>query len=234
MPGMIEHLFFNSSIYKNLRERPGTKLYKNGNLKIGKMKLVRDDFMLSGILPDLAREQDLAHFKVESEEVPGLNLPDLELAERWLPKKIGWSVGRGVYAHLYLDYHFFVDFLKPRYKWSLETNGTVQNLQTGQVFSAEQFFSSMGLYSAYGELNEVILDRGLLDVEAIRELPTDRLPKTYLDVIDFVDEQPWREQFEEYLTHRLPRTDRIFSVEEYLEFSAKMARRCAAEMLQVE
>ncbi|MBQ9016670.1 hypothetical protein IJ103_00280 [Candidatus Saccharibacteria bacterium] len=237
MPGMLEHLQFNCNVYDNLRKWPRTEILENNYLKIVTGEehfLGRDAFLLGGIIPDLAVDHNLSHYKVFSRKAHGIFVPDLAAALRQMPqKKNSWPLRMGVYAHLYLDYHFLSDFLIPRYLWNLRREGRIENLATRAVYTTEEFFSAKGLYGAYGELNLAILERGLLDLELIRSLP-DKAPEVGAAEMDERDERPWKERFEGYLTHRSPITNKILPVEEYLKFSAGLANRFAAEMLHIE
>lgn len=236
MPGMIEHFYFCQLIYNSLSNRPATTLLKNGDLKLPteyKQWLNRENFMLGGILPDMAEERNIAHCKVEHRKIRGLYVPDLYSAERQLYVSKNWSLRMGIYAHLYLDRYFLLNFLVPKFGWDINGRHEIINCSTGEIFTVSEFFSPEGLYGAYSELNVAIINGGLLNLEAIKKLP-EELPKTGIKVLDQTIAEPWQKQLEKYTTHLSERTDRIFSIDEYLEFAEKAAVRLTAEMLHME
>jgi len=236
MPGMIEHLYFCQSVYEDLAGHSKTKLLKNGNIKFmgerGRI-LDREKFMLGGILPDMAKEHNFSHFKVEAGRVRRLYVPDLYSAGRAMKTMTDWSLEMGIYAHLYLDRNFILRFLIPRFEWDLKKRGEVVSKETGEIFTTQKFFSGEGLYGAYGELNFAIIKDELLDVPAIEKM-SDELPKTGMSNFDEIVDEPWKEQFKRYTGHLSPRTDQIFSVNEYLDFSRGLTKNLVAEMLYAE
>lgn len=220
MPGMIEHLYFCQVVCDALSARQ-TRVYKD---------LEKEMFMMGGILPDMAKEHRFSHFKVGVKKVWGLYAPDLYSAGRSMFMIRNWSLRMGVYAHLYLDRYFVKKFLVPRFQWDMKKQGKITNLATGEVFETEQFFSSEGLYRAYGEVNSVILSKGLLDLEWVKSLP-DELPSTGLAVFDEKIETSWKEQLEMNIKCVCEQTDRVLPVDDYLAFSNETARRLMAEII---
>lgn len=235
MPGMIEHLYFCSTVcdefIRNLQDDEKKDRTLKCFLRKGQI-FSRDRFMLGGILPDLARDRNRSHWKVESRRVKGLFIPNMYDALRRLAEVKNWSLRLGIYAHLYLDLRFIVEFLVPKFEWKMFEKGEIRHLGTGEVMSVKEFFSGKGLYGAYAEINAMILENNLLDIDSIMEIGP-QAPMTGLNELDDRVDESWKNRFETYLTHQAKETNRFFPLHEYLFFSNQVALDFANEVLQL-
>lgn len=232
MPGMIEHLYFDSLIYHSLSARPTTKLLKNGNIKLMTYKQVinRERFMLAGIMPDLADSKYKSHYKYLNQKL-GMYIPDLYLADRAISRvRNDWSVRSGLYAHIYLDQKFMMNFVVPKFYWDAK-HQKITSKATDKVFSADDFFSSEGLFKAYGEVATAILDRDLLKMKAIETLP-DELPE--VNILEMQPVWQWRDKFNYFVENRQEETNEIFSVSEAIDFIREQAVTLTAHLLYTE
>lgn len=166
-------------------------------------------FMSGSLIPDLARNKNLSHYRREASS-EGFFVPEMELVRKdlFVPND---PIKFGMFCHLYLDYHFIEDFLIPEFIWDT-TLMTVTNPINGSVWSQKEFFSQQeqnSMYSAYKEINALILRDKLISVSTIRSIPN-RLPTTGIPVFDNRSDKTWREQFEKHLHENVPYTGNIF------------------------
>lgn len=232
MPGMIEHLYFDNLIYHSLSARPTTKILKDGNVEISVYKQVlnRERFMLAGIMPDLTEDKFKAHYKYISRKI-GLYVPDLRLADRMISHTWNdWSIRTGLYAHMYFDQKFVMEFLVPRFDWDTEGQ-KITSIATGEEFSSEQFFSLDGLFGAYAEVATALLSGGRLRAKLVENLPDD-LPEVKMPEMEPVKD--WRLEFERQASNVRAKTDRIFPVDEAINFIEEQATLLTAYMLYTE
>lgn len=232
MPGIVEHLYFDSLIYHSLSARPTTKILKDGNVEISVYKQVinRERFMLAGIIPDLAEDKFKSHYKYVDRKL-GLFVPDLFVADRSISKaRNDWSVRMGLYAHIHLDQKFLMDFVVKKFYWDVREQRITSKL-TGEIFSPEEFFSKDGLFGAYEEVAAAILSEGRLRVKGVESFP-DELPETKIPEMKPVKD--WWQEFDRQATTNRARTDRIFPVAEAIKFIEEQATLSAAYMLYTE
>ena len=236
MPGMIEHLYYSQLIYHSLSARSTTKLLKSGDVQLQteyRQKLNRERFILAEILPDMAKSRAESHFKVRLSKVRGICVPSLDTLDAAMNLGVDWSIRMGVYAHLFLDRSFMMNFLIPRFEWET-SEGEIISKASGKVFTFRNFFSEKGLHSAYAEATKILVDSGKLKLKSVRNLPR-VLPETGLEAVDdIVASESWRDRVEWYIAHAEKRTDMLFSADEYIAFIENQAATMTAQMLHRE
>ena len=235
MPGMVEHLYYAQLIYHSLSSRSTTKLLRNGDVQLQteyKQKLNRERFMLAEILPDMARSRDDSHFRIHLSKAQGIRVPSLDTLSSAVAFRVDWSMRMGVYAHLFLDRTFIVNFLVPRFEWEA-LEGQIFSKASGKVFTRRNFFSEEGLYSAYAEATKILVESGKLKMKSIRNLPK-VLPEIGVEALDNIVSEPWRDRIEWYVAHSKSRTDSLFSADEYISFIENQAVTATAQILHME
>ena len=180
MPGLLLHLTFGKMIYD----------------KIGKeLNVDKGDFLSGCLIPDLTVDKKASHYRVPASITKYL-VPEMDRVKNDL-LDLNNSLYLGIYCHLYLDHHFFENYIFKKYKWE---KGFVTVPHSELVLSEEEFFKSgNGIYKAYGELNHLLLSDGKItmnDLDIINEI----LPNTSIDVFDNRKEKGWKTELYEYLT----------------------------------
>ncbi|MBQ6486578.1 hypothetical protein IJI76_02535 [Candidatus Saccharibacteria bacterium] len=234
MAGMIEHLYFNGLIYHSLSIRPTSKILKNGDIRLGsefKQLLNRERFILTGILPDMAKNQFSSHFRYRTRKAPGVFLPDINTAERLINRATtDWSIKMGIYSHFWFDMTFLTDFIIPRFDFRAE-DCKIRNIATGELFTPEDFIRE--LRHAYSETTAALLASEKLKVKAIRSLP-DEICRTTVPEFDTIVEEPWKEKFKRYLENSKVEKNKLFNVEDYIRFIEDRAVTLTALMFYKE
>lgn len=180
MPGLLLHLAFGKMIYDKI----------GNNYSIDK-----SDFLSGCLIPDMTVNKKASHYRVPASITKYL-VPDMERVKNDL-LDLNNSLYLGIYCHLYLDHHFFENYIFKKYRWE---NGYVTVPHSGYTLSEEEFFKSgNGIYKAYGELNHLLLRDGKItndDLSIIKEY----LPNTKIDIFDIRREKTWKNELNEYLT----------------------------------
>lgn len=177
MPGLLLHLTFGNMIYN----------------KIGKeINLDKRDFLSGCLIPDMTVDKKTSHYRVPASITKYL-VPDMERVKKEL-FDINNSLYLGIYCHLYLDYHFFENYIFKKYKWE---NGFVTVPHSNYTLSETDFFDRSGIYTAYGELNRLLLNDKKItnsDLDIIDEI----LPNTNIEFFDKRKEKSWKQELNEY------------------------------------
>lgn len=180
MPGLLLHLAFGKMIYD--------KIGNNYNID-------KSDFLSGCLIPDMTVDKKASHYRVPASITKYL-VPDMERVKNDL-LDLNNSLYLGIYCHLYLDHHFFENYIFKKYRWE---NGYVTVPHSGYILSETEFFKSgNGIYKAYGELNHLLLrDKKITndDLSIIKEY----LPNTKIDIFDIRREKTWKNELNEYLT----------------------------------
>ncbi len=180
MPGLLLHLAFGKMIYDKI----------GNNYSIDK-----SDFLSGCLIPDMTVNKKASHYRVPASITKYL-VPDMERVKNDL-LDLNNSLYLGIYCHLYLDHHFFENYIFKKYRWE---NGYVTVPHSEYTLSEEEFFKSgNGIYKAYGELNHLLLRDGKItndDLSIIKEY----LPNTKIDIFDIRREKTWKNELNEYLT----------------------------------
>lgn len=192
----------------------------------------RERFMLAEILPDMANSVFESHARIHTHKADGLYIPNLEYVDNKMRCRADWSVRMGIYAHLYLDWKFVLDFLIPKFDWDI-SNGKITNKASGVSFGPRKFFSEDGLYQAYSETTKILVESGKLKLEPVRNLPA-ALPGTGLKLFDDIVAESWKERFEWYIANAREQNEQMFSVEEYIAFIENQAVNATAQILHKE
>lgn len=180
MPGLLLHLAFGKMIYDKI----------GNNYSIDK-----SDFLSGCLIPDMTVDKKASHYRVPASITKYL-VPDMERVKNDL-LDLNNSLYLGIYCHLYLDHHFFENYIFKKYRWE---KGYVTVPHSGYILSEAEFFKSgNGIYKAYGELNHLLLRDGKItndDLSIIKEY----LPNTKIDIFDIRREKTWKNELNEYLT----------------------------------
>lgn len=180
MPGLLLHLAFGKMIYEKIGD---------------KLKLDKSDFLSGCLIPDMTIDKKFSHYRVPASITKYL-VPDMEKVKRDL-FDINNSLCLGIYSHLFLDYHFFEGFIFKKYKWE---NGYVTTPFNDYTVSEDDFFARDGIYSAYGELNHLLLNDGKISYKDLDIIP-EILPNTNIDKFDKRHKKGWRAELDEYLSN---------------------------------
>ena len=213
MPGILYHLTFAEEVYKNLEK----------NIKIDQIS-----FLSGNLIPDLAVDKHHSHYR-DNASTKGFFVPNMSLAKKDLfivkdPIKLG------MYCHLYLDYHYIKDFLIPEFVWDTENNMVI-NPRNNKKWNVGAFFSPLGMYGSYTEINRLILKDGLVSLENMLKIP-EFLPNTGIDIFDNRREKTWRTELEEYLSERKEYTGDIFDYDRLTNFIKSLAIKFSKEILE--
>lgn len=177
MPGLLLHLTFGKMIYDKIGE---------------KIDIDKADFLSGCLIPDMTIDKKASHYRVPASITKYL-VPDMDKAQMDL-LDINNSLCLGIYCHLFLDFHFFENYIFKYYKWE---NGYVTVPHNGYILNEEEFFERNGIYSAYGELNQLLLDDKKINYEDLEIIP-EILPNTNIDIFDARRAKSWRMELYEY------------------------------------
>lgn len=178
MPGLLLHLTFGKMIYD--------KIGKNLNID-------KSDFLSGCLIPDMTLDKKTSHYRVPASITKYL-VPDMEKVKNDL-FDVNNSLYLGIYCHLYLDYHFFEDYIFKKYKWE---NGYVTVPHSNYKISEDEFFKSgNGIYKAYGELNRLLLESEKISFEDL-DIINEALPNTNVEIYDKRREKTWKAELDEY------------------------------------
>lgn len=192
MPGTLYHLIFAENVYRK-----------------GKMAFDKIDFLSGNLIPDLAINKQLSHYRKPA-SIEGFVVPDLENAKKelFIPND---PIKLGMYAHLYLDYYFIEGFLIPEFIWDHE-NMKVINPRNNKQWDVDFFFSEAGMHEAYTEINQILIGAEYISRETIESIPR-TLPDTGLLRFDIRRSKSWRTSLEEHFAERKEYKGEIFDYE---------------------
>ena len=180
MPGLLLHLTYGKMIYDRIGK----------NLNIDK-----SEFLSGCLIPDMTVDKRTSHYHVPASITKYL-VPDMERVNNDL-LDLSNSLYLGIICHLYLDHHFFENYIFKKYKWE---NGFVTVPHSGYRLSEEEFFKSgNGIYKAYGELNHLLLNDGKITMDDLNIID-ENLPNTNIDIFDRRREKSWKTELCEYFT----------------------------------
>lgn len=206
MPGMLCHLMFAEKIYRKL---------------VSIVNLNKRDFLSGNLLPDLAIDKKQSHFQNHT-TFQCLDIPNIYNAKDLL-FDLEDSLKFGMFCHLYLDYYFIKNFLIPNFIWDIE-NMKIINPNTQQEWTIEEFFSNDGLYGAYTEINNLIIQNGHLSGELIALIPTN-IPKTGIECFDLRKEKTWKSELNDYLYGKAPCAETMLDYEQLFNFINDVANQ---------
>ena len=175
MPGFLQHLACAEKVWERYR-----------------IHLDYARFMSGNIIPDLAKDKELSHYRIESDS--GWRIPDMEAVEHELLRQD--SVRLGLYCHLALDHYFFTEYLGKSYHYHSNSR-TVVNLITGSTCPRELFLSDCGLYGSYTLSNPELIRSGYISksVFALPEYP----PLTHIRRFDDRSSRNWLDEVRRHL-----------------------------------
>ena len=197
MPGILLHLTFGKMIYDKVGE---------------KLNLDKSDFLSGCLIPDMTVDKKVSHYRVPATVTKYL-VPDMEKVKKDL-FDVNNSLYLGIYCHLYLDYHFFENYIFKKYKWE---NGFVTVPHSNYTLSEGDFFDRKGIYSAYGELNPLLLERGKFTKEDL-SIINEHLPNTNIDKFDKRREKTWLCELNEYFITKNEYSGKILDFDSVIEF----------------
>lgn len=185
MPGIIYHLSFAQEVMKNINNH--------------KINLDKKCFLSGNLIPDLAINKNLSHYRMEGTE-KGFLVPNLEIAKKDLLVK-DEHIKLGMYAHLYLDYQFIENYLIKEFIFDKE-NMVVINTSNGFSWNAESFFAKPNeggiLYKGYNEVNKKMIENSNINLEEIYMLPQN-FPQTGIYFFDERHKKSWKDELNSYL-----------------------------------
>lgn len=227
MPGVLHHLYFAEEVIRQVENelnRTQTPFEEEGDeliFPVKRAKLSKSRFYLGNVLPDIARDKEKTHFKVNSALAVGFRVPELFYASKQLEKVENSSYRLGIYAHLFLDKIFIERFVYPRFQFSWEEDKIV-DLRSRRIYTVEDFFSPDGLYYGYSELNSAIASRGLVDFEYFTQLP--EWPEQ-IGMAGFDDwrEESWKKELDRYLIDVAWTQGAVFLADDFINFIEKFA-----------
>ncbi|MBQ9029724.1 hypothetical protein IJ114_03085 [Candidatus Saccharibacteria bacterium] len=215
MPGVLHHYFFATEVFRQTEQVLQQKTAPEGPIFSSKA-LNREDFFLGNVLPDLAKDKELTHFKDDSWIAVGFRVPNLREAKKELALASNQSLAYGAFAHLFLDQKFIEFFVWPRFEFRWDED-RITCKRTGKVYSVSEFFSPNGLYFGYSELNGAILDKGLIDCKYVHSLP-DWPKQLGIERFDTWREESWREELNRYLLDLVETSGTVFLAAEFVQF----------------
>lgn len=211
MPGILYHLSFAELVYQKLKD---------------KIPLNKSEFMSGNLIPDLSIEsKQYTHYK-KSASLEGFFVPQLELAKELnIPSD---SIKFGIYCHLYLDYFFIEKFLIPEFIWD-KNKEIVINPRNFKKWSFKDFFSPMGIYGSYTEINQLMVNDNHISLDTINMLP-EILPKTGIPIYDNRRKKTWKTELNEYLAEKKDYTGDIFDYNRLWNFIEETANQFINEL----
>lgn len=211
MPGILYHLSFAEEVYRNLNSI---------------MEFDRIRFMSGNLIPDLSLDKKKSHYR-KNASVDGFFVPEMELVKKDLCKPED-SIKFGMYCHLYLDYYFIEEFLIPEFIWD-STEMKVINPRNNHQWDIKTFFSHSGMYSAYTEINQLMIKDGHVSLNTLKEIP-EILPSTGIDIFDTRRDKTWKEELKEYMAQKKDYTGEIFDYERLWNCIQKIAKQFVEEV----
>ncbi len=179
MPGLLLHLTFGKMIYEKIGE---------------KFNIDKSDFLSGCLIPDMTVDKKKSHYRVPA-SITNYFVPKMDIVKKELCN-LNDSIKMGIFCHLFLDYHFFEGYIFKKYKWE---NGFVTVPHNNLKLSESEFFAREGIYSAYGELNHLLINDKLINYEDLEIIP-EILPNTNIDAFDIRKEKCWKEELNEYFS----------------------------------
>ena len=215
MPSSVCHLAFGEMVYRKL---------------VSDISINKANFMSGNLLPDLvATDKSLSHYRKKA-SVYGLFVPDMEQVHRDL-FILEDSVKLGMYAHLYLDYHFIEGFLIPEFIWD-KPRMKIGNPRTGEEWDPEPFFKPDGIYyGGFNEIDQLLIKKGYVSRKNISELP-EILPKTGMEIFDNRKEGAWKTEIEECLELKEEYIVDVFDCERLVDFIKEISIKLTDEIIK--
>lgn len=201
MPGTVMHLALANLVYEGLNDK----------------SIDKTEFLSGNILPDEAENKEKSHYRTNG-SVGTYRVPHMERVKEKL-LDFNSSIKLGAYCHLYFDYHFFEDFF---FKIFTFENGFVINKRTNKRWKSEDFWSREVFYSAYGQLNHLFINEGLITVEEIEKIPS-ILPKAHMSELDCRRKALWKEELWDFLNNPIPYDGNILEYGKTLEALKRIA-----------
>ena len=217
MPGVLHHILFSKEVIA--RAKSCQKTSKTGRIIWGnRAEIDEPTFLIGSLMPDLMSKKDKLHFKVDSKIAEGFKVPELFWAKTNIKKIDIPSLRLGYYEHLYLDKVFIEEFIYPRFEFDWK-NDIIKNRHLNQAYSVDEFFSPLGLYHGYSEMNQMILSECLLgdNLEYLSQIPN-WPPYTEIPEFDSYRWTPWREELAYYIDNVAHTKDTVFPTKEAIKF----------------
>lgn len=201
MPGTLLHLVFAEEVYQQL------------------FSIQKFYFMCGNLIPDETINKHLSHYRVPFNNT-GFFIPMLEKAAIDL-LTTPTSLTLGMYCHLYLDHYFIKNFLSTEFICDSKNNQVI-NTKNNKIWTTSEFFSRNGFYSAYSEINQLLIKNNIIDLSTVDSLPA-KLPQTGISIFDNRREKNWKEELYEYLEQNIDYTGSILDYEKVILFLTQTA-----------
>jgi len=209
MPGTLLHLTFAQEVYQQA-------------FSIHKLWWIsKFNFMCGNLIPDEATNKHFSHYHVPY-GITGFFVPALEKAQKEIFRHKS-PLTLGMYCHLYLDHQFITNFLIPEFIWDYDKM-QVTNPRNNKTWSFNDFFSKNGFYSAYSELNYLLIENGNVDMNMVDKLPS-ILPRTGFPTFDTRRTKTWREELDEHLSEEVEYTGDILDYDRVMSFLNKTSKQ---------
>lgn len=198
MPDIVYHLIFANEIVKIL--------YNTKDIQYNSPVM---DFISGNLIPDFTT--DNSHFKVPSNSMPKIYVPDLDKAQSVIFNNCFDPIRLGLYAHLYLDYYFVEDILFNYLVWgfSFKNNPNSRtNWQCGD-FLANINEKSI-VYTKYTKSLHMLLERSGIVPIILNSFSLD-LPSTGIPLFDNRNSNNWKIMLYEYLNENTLDTKDVFN-----------------------
>lgn len=219
MPGMVFHLYCAKRTLEKSYERwrVGLEgLHEPENLIQNKK-----DFILGSILPDFAKNKESVHHYPNASK--DFFVPDLEAARSRYSRLSNRYLKYGCLCHLALDERYTKEFIAPRFEYDPKLEIVTQRSNPENHWTLRKFFSYDGLYRAYAEMNPLVFERGLLDLDWLKENIPNEFPRTGFSTLDDRTTDNWFEFLEGRLASPPGYTGALFSFDELIEFIEMVA-----------
>ena len=216
MPGIIIHLAFAKEILKNSSQ---------------KIELNSKDFLSGNLIPDLATNKKLSHYRMNASK-RGFLVPNLYEAKKGLLNKKS-SLKLGIYSHLYLDYYFIENYLLKEFIFDRE-NMLVINPKNKKTWTTTSFFSKPQdggiLYKGYNEINQLIINDRIVNISDINSLPN-HLPNSGISIFDIRQDKCWKDELSFYLDKNINYTGDILEYNRLMNIIINFAKKFVKEEL---
>ena len=187
----------------------------------------RDAFLLGNVIPDLAKDKDISHFR--NVHVNGWKTPNLTVARQRLLAEPN-PLRLGCYCHLFLDHFFITKHLAKR--CALVFDGRVIEFPRDRVYDVKVFLSERGLYGSYDAGNAILINQCLLPEDYL-ELPANP-PLTGIDEFDNRSDKNWHTQVNRYLENIANESTNVFTPTELKDITMDGARAFLNDIISLQ
>jgi len=192
------------------------------------MPLDYQAFMIGNLIPDLATNKKLSHYRIKT-RIDGFLVPDLVEAKKDLlvPNN---PVSLGLYSHLSCDKHYITHFLIPSFIWDI-SGEVIINPKNNKTWDKKTFFSNAGIYGAYSEITPLLIKDNHVSLKKLEQIPKE-LPLTGIPVYDTRKNKLWNEELDLYYSNPKQYTGDIIDYPAFCKFIEECSKKFVNEIVK--